>query len=140
MNIYYTYRPTYTNRSNRYDVSYYNDKVFADFVQAWLTKMIDWANFIPDNRITLETAPWIKTLRRCGVLKCADIFTPEQVEVLKSDLVTTTQNFLLRILTKEEMLVWVRNNTDLEEIEEWKFLIQKADGDLIKEDIYLIID
>ena len=95
-NIYFTYRRIWDNRTNQYDISYYNKLQFADFVQAGLTEMIDWDRFIPSHRITLETAPWIKTLRRCGVLKCADIFTPEQVEVLKSDLLTTTQNFLLR--------------------------------------------
>lgn len=137
MNIYFTYRPTYTNRWVRYDVSYYNDKLFEDYKKAWLTEIIDWDIFIPENRIILETAPWIKSLRKVWVLKCNDTLDVEQ---LKSDLLSTTKNFLLRILTKEEMLNWVRNNTDLEEIEEWKFLIYKSDWDFIEEDKYLMID
>jgi len=136
-NIYFTYRRHYTNRWTRYNVSYYNDKQFADFKEAWLTEMIDGNNFIPDDRITAETVPGIKTLRRAGVLKYDDSVL--DATKLKEDLKTTTQSFLLKIKTAEEMAQWIRDNTDLEEVETNKFKVKEADEETDTEAEYLNI-
>lgn len=132
--IYFTYRRTYTDRGVRQDVSFYNDKMFADFKEAGLTNMIDGDNFISEHNITKETAPGIKSLRRAGVLEVNENVPLEQI---KADLLKTSSSFLLEIKTKDEMLEWVRNNTNL---------IEKTTGIFIKgvteegEEILLTID
>lgn len=110
--IFFTYRRTYTDRGVRQDVSFYNDKMFADFKEAGLTKMIDGDNFIPEQNITKEIIPGIASLRRAGVLEVDGNIPLEQI---KADLLTTSKNFLLEIKTRDEMLEWVRNNTNLVE-------------------------
>jgi len=62
------------------------------------------------------------------------------LEDLKATLLTTSQSFGLEVKTKDEMLTWVRTNTDLEEVETGKFLIALAEADFATEDRYLIID
>jgi len=47
----------YTDRGNRQDVSFYNDKQYADMIEADLTKMTDGESFIPDDRIVAEIVP-----------------------------------------------------------------------------------
>lgn len=137
--IYFTYRRMYTDRGNRQDVSFYNDKQYSDMIEAGLTKMTDGSNFIPDERI-IATLPWttVKKQRVAGMLEFA---IPELRTELKESLKSVAQSFSLEIKTRDEMLSWVRNNTDLEEFEEGKFLTQKA-GEFPEETEakYLIID
>lgn len=109
--------------------------MFADFKEAGLTNMIDGDNFIPEHNITKETAPGIASLRRAGVLEVDGNIPLEQI---KADLLTTSSSFLLEIKTKDEMLEWVITNTNLEEVENWKFLISEANE--MREVRYLIID
>lgn len=132
--IYFTYRRTYTDRGVRQDVSFYNDKMFADFKEAGLTKMTDGDNFIPEQSITKEIIPGVPSLRRAGVLEVS-INVP--LEQIKADLLKTSQSFLLEIKTKDEMLEWIRTNTNL---------VEKTTGVFIKgnteegEEILLTID
>lgn len=135
--IYFTYRRMYTDRWNRQDVSFYNDKQYSDMIEAGLTKMTDWSNFIPDERITKETAPWVKNLRVAGMLEFA---MPELRVELEESLKSVAQSFSIELKTKDEMLEWVRTNTDLEEIETGKFLISEADELMETEERYLIIE
>jgi len=139
--IYFTYRRTFTNRTNRYDISYYNDKIFADYKQAWLTEMVDWDRFISEDRITKEVVPWIKWLRRAWMLKYQEGL---DIEKLKKDLLTTTWNFLTDLKTDEEMKQWIKDNTDLKEIEPWKFEVSPEREDELEEwlipAVYLVIE
>ena len=118
--LYFTYRQVHWNRnSGRYDVSYYNDKQYADFKDSWLTNMIDWARFIPDNRITKETVPWFKTLRKAWVLEFNDAL---DFEDMKSSLINVAHSFWLEVLTSAEMVAWVKEYTDLV-LKEWTTFI-----------------
>tara|TARA_R110000851_G_scaffold312281_1_gene472826 strand:- start:245 stop:424 length:180 start_codon:yes stop_codon:yes gene_type:complete len=55
--IYFTYRRIFSNRGDRQDVSFYNDKQYFDYVSSGLTIMTDGSNFIPDDRIVAEIVP-----------------------------------------------------------------------------------
>jgi len=134
--IYFTYRRVYTDRGNRQDVSFYNDKQYEDMIEAGLTKMTDGSNFIPDERIIAETAPWIKSLRVAGMLEHQ---VPPIHEELKESLKNVAQSFSIELKTKDEMLTWVRDNTDLEEVETGKFLISLANEELWEEDKFLTL-
>jgi len=137
--IYFTYRRIWDNRTNCYDISYYNDKIFSDYKEAGLTEIIDWDNFIPSTRITKEIAPWVKWERKAWILKYVDWV---DVVDLKETLIQTWASFWIEIKTQEEMLNWIRNNTDLEEVEEWKFKINDTYTDEMWDEViekYLII-
>ncbi len=134
--IRFTFRRVYTDRGNRQDVSFYNDKQYSDMIEAGLTKMTDWDRFIPDESIIAETAPWIKNLRVAGVLEHQ---VPPAHEELKTSLLNVAQSFSIELKTKEEMLDWVRTHTNLEEIESGKFLIQEPNIEEWEDERYLII-
>jgi len=124
--IYFTYRRIWDNKTNRYDVSYYNNLQFADYVNAGLTKIIDWDNFIPENRITKEIVLGVKWLRRAGVLEYNDNL--DWNDIMKT-LEKTASSFNIEIKTVDEMRQWIRDNTDLEEKKDedwnlsWEFII-----------------
>ena len=121
--IYFTYRRMFTNRGDRQDVSFYNDKQYFDYVSSGLTKMTDGSNFIPDDRIVAEIVPWVKKLRVAGMLEFA--VADLKVE-LEESLKLVAQSFSLEIKTEAEMLAWIKDNTDLV-LSEWKgFLISEA--------------
>ena len=120
LKTYFTYRQIWDNRTNKYNVSYYNNLQYKDFVDAWLTKMTDWSNFIPENRITTEVADWIKSLRRAWMLEFNDNLDRNEME---DSLRNVAWNFWLTVKTVEEMRQWIRDNCSLEEVETWKFEI-----------------
>ena len=63
INKYFTYRPTFLNQgAGKYTPSYFTNQQYADYTEAWLTKVDDC--LIWDDRYIKETAPWIKSLRR----------------------------------------------------------------------------
>lgn len=136
--LYFTYRMVYTDRWTRQDVSFYNDQIFSDYKEAWLTKMVDGDNFIPSNLITKEVAPGIKSLRKAGYLEYNPAIPREQIE---ADLLRTTGNFLTEIKTTEEMRQWIRDNTSLTEWEVWVFSYESIDPiEMETKIIELIID
>jgi len=124
--IYFTYRPIWDNKTNKYNVSYYNNLQFADYVNAGLTKITDWNNFIPENRITKEVVPWVKWLRRAWVLEYNDNLDGTDI---MNTLDKTAGSFAIEIKTVDEMRQWIRDNTDLEEILDddwnptWQFIV-----------------
>ena len=126
--IYFSYRPVWDNKTNKYDLSYYNDLQYKDFVDAWVTKVTDWDRFIPSSRITKETFPWVKTLRRLWVLKYIDWVDAND---LKLTLENVSKSFWIEIHTAEEMKAKIRDYTDLVEESDGKFLIQEATEDWI---------
>lgn len=126
--IYFSYRPVWGNKTNKYDLSYYNDLQYKDFVDAWLTKVTDWDRFIPSSRITKETFPWVKTLRRLWVLNYIDWVDAND---LKLTLENVSKSFWIEIHTAEEMKAKIRDYTDLIEETDGKFLIAAATDDWI---------
>ena len=127
-NIYFTYRQHFTNTGVKYDISYYNDKQYSDYKEAWLTKIVDWDSFIPSDRITKEIVPWVKSLRKAWVLKYIDWLNPTE---LQASLQNVAQGFWITMKTAIEMKQWIRDNTDLIEETDWKFLIREATNDWI---------
>ena len=138
-NSYFTYRRNYTYRGVRYDLSYYNDKQYQDYTDAGLTKMTDWASFIPDDKYTGETAPWFLSLRRGGVMSFNPVIDRTE---LVNNIKSTAENFAIVLHTAEEMAQWIRDNTSCEEVEPNKFLIREAYEDIDWTEIeaqYLVI-
>lgn len=133
--IFFTYRRMYTDRGNRQDVSFYNDKQYSDMIEAGLTKMTDWANFIPDERIIAEVVPWVKKQRVAGMLEFA---MPELRTELEESLKSVAQSFSIELKTRDEMSQWIKDNTDLVETERG-YLIHKSDWIDLLEDKYLVI-
>ena len=85
--------------------------------------MTDGSNFIPDDRIVAEIVPWVKKLRVAWMLEFA--IADLKVE-LEESLKLVAQSFSLQIKTRDEMLAWIKDNTDLV-LSEWKgFLISEA--------------
>ena len=127
--LYFSYRQIHWNRnSGAYDLSYYNDKQYADFKESWLTKMTDWDRFIPSDRITAETYPWIKTLRKVGMLE----YNPAvDWAELSASLINVGKSFGVEVLTAVEMKAWILSHTDLVETIPWTFLIHEAHIDII---------
>ena len=68
--IYWTFRQYYTNKWVRYNPSYFLNKQYADYLEAWLTKTLD--NIIPEWRYTSEIAEWIKSMTRFAVWEYED--------------------------------------------------------------------
>lgn len=132
--IFFTYRRMYTDRGNRQDVSFYNDKQYSDFVSSGLTKMTDGSNFIPDERITAEIAPWVKSLRVAGMLEYKEPITKEELEI---SLENVAKSFSIELKTSEEIISWIEENTDLVYEEGKGYLISEADEET--EAKYLLI-
>ena len=142
--IYFTYRRCWTERWVRQDVSFYNDKQYADYVQAWLVSMVDWENFIPDDRYTKEVSAWtwIIRLRRAWYLQVNDA---SLVQWAKNKLNNIAKQFDLQIKTSDEMIAWIKDKTNLVEdtVTAGKFLIQEESVWIWSETIpaqYLLID
>lgn len=138
MKTYISYRPVYLNKwAGKYTLSYFLDQQYSDYVKAWITKIDD--IIISDNRYTKEIVPWIKSERRFAILEANWIDLNE----FKNNVMKIANNFDINDLWDiEEAKAFIREYTNLEEVEEWKFLIQEAseiDWE-VSEDKYLIIE
>lgn len=117
---YFSYRPTYLNQwAWKYTLSYFCDQQYADYVQAWLTSIKDC--LILDDRYTKETYPWIKSLRRFGYMECNEQFV--NIDEFANNLLKVWANFDIELLDVESAKAFIREWTDLQEIEDWKFEI-----------------
>jgi len=87
-----------------YDLSFFLD--FPEYQNEKIISVIDWDRFIPMWDIKL----WL----------IEHNFTPEELEEFKTTIPT---EFNLEVLTSEEIKQFIRDNTEFEEIEDWKFLI-----------------
>lgn len=119
---YITYRPTYLNNGQgRYTLSYFLNQQYADYVSAWITSIKDLE--IPDENYTKEVVPGIKNLRRFAILEANGI----DVEEFKNNVIKIWATFDINTFTTiEEARQWIRDNTDLQEIEDGEFLISEA--------------
>lgn len=138
-NKYFTYRPTFLNQwAGRYTPSYFTNQQYSDYVEAWLTSIQDC--LIWDNRYTKETIPWIKNLRRFGIMTCNEQYiNPDE---FANNLLKIGATFNIILITNEEAKQYLRDCTDLKEIEEGKFEISaetEFNGEIIPAE-YLIID
>ena len=138
--IYLTFRQKYTNKGVRYNPSYFLDKMYEDYLNAWLTKLKD--TEIPENRYTAELAPWIKKQTKFAVWEYDENYIDKQWFI--DNIMNVWSEFGIDVFdTIEEAKQWIRDNTDLVEESDGVFILQEAWTDIdweIVEAKYLIID
>lgn len=148
MKLYWFYRPDYiwnfdfqnwTSLNWKYTLSFWLSWQYADYVKAWVITIKDME--VPTDRYTKEIVPWIKDLREFVIYEYNSDYVDEAL--MNKIIWKIWQRFDLELLTIEEAKSFIRKNTDLKEVEEWKFLIQDKTIWLNWEDIearYLIIN
>lgn len=98
---------------------FYLNNQFWDWNKAWLTNVID--NLIPEENYILEIIPWIPKLTRFVLCEYNEKYVvPDE---LTRSLENVWARFNLDILTWQEAIAWLKANTSLSEITQWKFLI-----------------
>ena len=127
--LYWTYRPE--RITNPYDIwnnislnwtytaSFFLNNQFWDWNKAWLTNVID--NIIPEDRYIWEIAHWIPKLTRFIMCEYDENYV--EVTELARSLKNVWSRFDIDILDKDTITQWIRDNTNLQEVETWKFLI-----------------
>lgn len=136
--IYATYRRRVLNDwSWWYTPSYFFDKMFWDYKQVGLTSIDD--NLISDDKYTGELVPWIKKLSRLLVWNYNENYVTK--EEFSTSLVNTGAEFHIFMFdTLDEVKQWIRDNTSLEEETDWVFVLDRADGFTLLEDVLLTIE
>ena len=129
--IYWTYRSEIINSINLwnsnslnwvYTPSFYLSWMFKDYEQAWLTKIID--NEINEENYIWEIVPWIKKLTK--LIKCEYNETYVNIVDLDKSLKNVWARFNIEIfITLEATKTWIRDNTNLIEVTDWKFKLSE---------------
>ena len=134
--IYGTYRMAYTNAGLKYSISYYLDHELADYKAAGIMSIEDMA--IADHQYTLELAPWLKSLTRFFKASYNENYvSDENFEIVKSKMMNSHYaTYFDSIVDAQER---VRKNTNLKEVEEWKFQLTEADEELGTKDTFMTI-
>ena len=148
MKLYWFYRPDYiwnfdfqnwTSLNWKYTLSFWLSWQYADYVKTWVISIKDME--VPIDRYTKEIVPWIKDLREFVIYEYNENYIDEAL--MNKIIWKIWQRFDLELLSIEEAKSFIRKNTDLKEVEEWKFLIQDKTIWINWEDIearYLIIN
>ena len=129
--IYWTYRSEIINSINLwnsnslnwvYTPSFYLSWMFKDYEQAWLTKIID--NEINEENYIWEIVPWIKKLTK--LIKCEYNETYVNIVDLDKSLKNVWARFNIEtFITLEATKTWIRDNTNLIEVTDWKFKLSE---------------
>lgn len=135
--VYATYRQKPLNQwAGLYTPSYFFDVMFADYKEAGLTWINDCS--IWEDRYTGELVPWVPKLTRLLIGNYNDDYVKESD--FRSSLLITGSEFHISLFdTVEEVKQWIRDNTDLIEESDGKFIISES-SEIQPETIYLIID
>lgn len=148
--VYWAYRHKWLNDWSRYTPSYFLNKQFKDYFEAWLTKILD--NEIPEERYTLEIVPGVKHQGRFIIWEYEDTVI-DPVEFADS-IAKVWAEFAVKMFNSvDEAVKRILTHTDLQLIDSTqdvngvytyaKFLIspetQWADWELMPAQ-YLIID
>lgn len=123
-----------------YTPSFFLDWQYADYKEAWLTRIID--NLIPEDRYIWEIVPWVKKLTRLIIAEYNEQYINWD-EFFNNVTKVGAEFNIEAFVNSEEAKQWIRNNTDLIEVEEWKFLVSEASEWIDWENIeakYIIID
>ena len=129
MKLYWFYRPDYiwnfdfqnwTSLNWKYTLSFWLSWQYADYVKTWVISIKDME--VPIDRYTKEIVPWIKDLREFVIYEYNENYIDEAL--MNKIIWKIWQRFDLELLSIEEAKSFIRKNTDLKEVEEWKFLIQ----------------
>ena len=138
--IYATYRKRSLNDwAWLYSPSYFFDKMFSDYLNAWLSKIND--QDIRESQYTSELVPWVPKLTRFMTCEYNGNYITQ--ESMVQSLNTTGSEFYISIFeTVEEARQRIRDNTNLVELEPWKFEIFNWDNPqwFQTDPIYLIIE
>ena len=146
MKLYWFFRPDYiwnfdfqnwTNLNWKYTLSFWLSWQYWDFVKAWVISIKDME--IQTDRYTKEIAPGIKDLREFIIYEYNENYIDEAL--MNKIIWKIWQRFDLELLTIEEAKTFLRKNTNLEEVSEWKFKISDESifGDQIIEAKYIEI-
>ena len=124
--IYWFYRPDYiwtfnlennNSLNGKYTLSFWLSWQYADYVKAWVITIKDLE--IPTDRYTKEVAPWIKDLREFVTYEYNLDYVDEPL--MLRIIWKIGQIFDLEILDVEQAKTFIRKQTNLEEVAEWKF-------------------
>jgi len=124
--IYWTYRAKRLTRSLRlnwqslnwiYHPSFFLQWQFQDYEEAWLTKVTDWDQLIPNDKYTKELVPWVKSLSRLIIWEFED--TAIAKEDYENSIKAVWAEFQIKtFLTIDEVITWIKDNTNLL-LKEW---------------------
>jgi len=108
--IYWTYRMKYTNRWVKYHPSFYLNKMYQDYLDAWLTNFND--TILPENRYTSEIAPWIKKMTRFAIWEYNSDYV--NVDDFKANVIRVWSEFQIDMFdTPTDAIQRLKDNTDL---------------------------
>lgn len=97
--------------------------MFQDYKEAWLTSINDF--LITEDRYVWELVPWVKKKNRLMKADYNDIYVSE--EEFKNSLISTWSEFHISLFNNnEEVKQWIRDNTDLIEESDGKFVVNEA--------------
>ncbi len=151
--IYWTYRAKRLTGSLRlewqslnwvYHPSFFLKWQFQDYEEAWLTKIIDGDQSIPENRYDKPLAPWIISLSRLIIWEYENtVITKEDYE---NSIKAVWAEFQIKTFaTPQETIDWIYDNTNLL-LKEWTtntFVIHEECENIMWEVVeakYLTID
>lgn len=106
-----------TSLNGVYTASAFLNNQFADWNKAGLTNVID--QQIPEEAYIGEIVPWIPKLTRFIMCEYNENYV-DPVELQRS-LENVWARFNIDVLSVEEAREWVRDNTSLLEVAQWKF-------------------
>lgn len=104
--------------------------MFSDWEQAGLTKTVDGAQAIPEERYTGVIVPWVPKLTRFMYLEYNELYV-DPVELTRSISAVWAEFQVEAFLTPADAILWVKANTNLVETAPWVFLIYEAYTDSI---------
>lgn len=127
-----------------YDTRFYNQGQFLDYEQANITKLdlpipLDrYTGKIPVINPETEEPTWefVPKLTRFVRLKYSDLYTNSAdltASIEKSGSGTNVQIFS----SPQDAVAWIKANTNLEEVEPWKFLITPEHADYMNPDVVI---
>lgn len=136
--IYATYRRRILNDwAWFYSPSYFFNNMFEDYLNSWLTSILD--NMINEINYTWELVPWIPKLTRFLVWEYNEKYV--NIDEFRQSLINTWSEFSISLFDNpEQAIARLKENTDLVEVENGKFEISKWFDDMGIDPIYLIID
>jgi len=104
-----------------YSISFFVNNQYADYIKAWIIRIKDME--ISTDRYIKEIVPWIKDLREFVYMEYEDTYIDL---ILATTIITKVwSRFDLELLDIENARQFIRNHTNLEEIEIGKFLLNK---------------
>lgn len=119
------YQSDWNSLNGWYTMWFFLNNQFGDYYDAGLTAIID--NPIPEDRYI-----WITTWPKGSYPKLSRLFIAEydesqDLEKYKESITTKWYRFSVELFTNiDECIMWIKDNTDLVEVEAGKFLIADA--------------